>query len=102
MNYLTLSAAIIGDKEKKAAQLQQLFDEQASKAATQLNTLLVDGKQLESDFSVLAYHLLNTRDLAEPEKSQLSEDEVLLSMVWGLVNPASCRLISLKHSGLRS
>ncbi|KAK9445301.1 hypothetical protein VB005_00410 [Metarhizium brunneum] len=102
MNYLTLSAAIIGDKEKKAAQLQQLFDEQASEAAIRLNTLLVDGEQLESDFSVLAYHRLNIKDLAAPGKSQLSGDEVLLSMVWGLVNPASFRLISLKHSGLRS
>lgn len=96
-----MSAAIVGDKEKKATQLQQFFDEQASKDAIQLNTLLVDGKHLESDFSVLAYHLLNTKDLAEPEKSELSEGEVLLLIVWGLVNPASCRLMSLKHSGLR-
>lgn len=87
---------------KEGSQWHQFFDEQVSEAAIQLNTLLVDDKQLESDFSVLAYHLLNTKDLFEPGKSQLSGDEVLLSMVWGLVNPASCRLISLKRSGLRS
>ncbi|KAG8404863.1 hypothetical protein J3459_016670 [Metarhizium acridum] len=81
-----LSTAIVGDREKKATKLLQLFAEQASKAAMQLNTLLVDGKQLESDFSMLICHLLNIKDLTELEKSQLGEDEeALLSILWALI-----------------